>query len=443
MKNSILRPLALAALAFVVIGCDQGRENPPDASVRVMNVAPGFPFLRYARERTEPSDVQFGTGITGGTYDEDTYDFRIYSRDIASNANILEREFTKQLSTGTLYTFVLAQSGTAVQELILEAPELAATATQAQVLAAHAAEGQPAMDIFFEPTGTDIAGAVPWGSVAFLGTLAPRNVTPGDYEITVTAAGNRASVLLKTATFTAGAGETLALVITPAGESSVAPISITVGSSSFGGLIDVNAPAAVRVINAAADAAPRDVVFNGQFTPPLFAAVPFAAPTAFTPIAPGAEIPVNVTPPGNPGVLELDQKLALGGTRKHTLMILGDAGALTHILGIEGSRRLTDEATLSFYNAARQFTSLDLLVLPAGADPATALAALTLAPGLISTSISAPPGSYNAYLRQTGTTTLVAGPIPVTVAAAGIYGFLATNGPDSVTATVTLLDDFQ
>ena len=53
------------------------------------------------------------------------------------------------------------------------------------------------------------------------------------------------------------------------------------------------------------------------------------------------------------------------------------------------------------------------------------------------------PASYDLYLFLSGTQTMVAGPIPITLAAQGIYGVLATNGPDSVTATVTLIDDFQ
>jgi hypothetical protein len=176
----------------------------------------------------------------------------------------------------------------------------------------------------------------------------------------------------------------------------------------------------------------------------LFAAVPFAAPTAFVPIAPGTNIPVNVTPPGNPGVLELDQKVSPFVTSKHTLMFYGEAGVLKHSFVIQDLRRIADEAKVIFYDAATQFESgLALLVLDPGDDPTNAFAAVSLAPGSISLSVSAPPASYDVYLRDIATNTIVTGPIPVTMAAAGIYGFLATNGPDSVTATLTLIDDFQ
>jgi hypothetical protein len=38
---------------------------------------------------------------------------------------------------------------------------------------------------------------------------------------------------------------------------------------------------------------------------------------------------------------------------------------------------------------------------------------------------------------------VVAGPIPITINAGGIYGVLATNNASGVSADVKLLDDFQ
>ena len=438
MTVSTLRPLALAALAFAAIGCDEGRTNPPDTTVRIVNVAPGFPALTFARGPTDPR-VQENLAFRGGseaTYDADTYNYRVYVRGVERKA------FSKEVAADTLYTFVLAQSGAGIQELILEAQPPAATASGAQVIGAHAGEGLPAMDVFLEPPGTDIAAAVPWGTVGFFGTLAQRSIAAGDYEVTLTAAGNRADVLLTSTSITLAAATSTAFVITPE-VGGVSPVSVTVAQGGAGSLIDRNAAPAVRVINAATDAGPRDVAFNGQFSPPLFAAVPFAAPTAYVQTAAGTDVPVQVTPPGNPGVLELDQKVSPVTASRHTLMFVGDAGALTHTFVVEDGRRFLEEARMRFYNAAKQFTGLDLLVLSTGQDPAAAFPAAVLTPGIIGDPVEWPPANYDLYLRQTGTTTIVAGPIPVTMAAQGIYGVLATNGPDGVTATVTLIDDFQ
>jgi hypothetical protein len=450
MTFSRLRPLALAALAFAVAACDQGRTNPPDATVRVVNVAPGFSAITFARGTTDPLALQ-NLGFAAGSetsYDADTYTFRVFVHNLSTGATSERKSIPKTVVAGTLYTFVLAQLGTELQEIILEAQPPAATASDAQVLAVHAAEGLPAMDIFLEPPGADIAGAVPWGNVAFLGTLAARSVAAADYQITLTAAGNPADVLFTSSTFTLGAASSTAFAITREGGTGTSPISITVAASASGTLADSNAQAAVRVLNAAADAAPRDVALNAQFMPPLFPAVPFAAPTTYVATAPGTDIPVQVTPPGNPGVLELDQKISPLATRLHTLMFLGGAGALTHTFVTDDGRRIVGEARLRFYNAATQFTAgLDLAILAQGATPTTTTTAeafTTLAPGSISLPLTdVSPGTYDMFLLLTGTPTIAAGPIPITVVGEGIYGVLATNGADSATAAVTLIDDFQ
>jgi hypothetical protein len=451
MTVSKLRPLVLAALAFAVIGCDQGNTNPEDTTVRLVNVAPGFAALTFARGDRDP--LVFGSGqvssvpFKGGlewTYDADTYNYKVFARDLTTGGITQRKSISKQVVSGTLYTFVLAQRGTEVQELILETQPPPATATDTQVLAAHAGELLPAMDIFLERPGTDITGAVPWGSLSFLGTLTARSVAAGDYELTLTAAGDRAAVLLKSTTFTLTAAASTAFVITPEANEGLSPVSVTVAQSGFGSLLDSNSASAVRVINAAADTAPRDVAFGSQFAPPLFAAVPFAAPTAYLGIAPGTDVPVNVTPPGNPGVLELDQKVSPIVTRRHTLMFLGDAGVLTHTFVTDDGRRILNEAQVRFYNAAKQFTGLDVVLTAPGAALTTGSLLVSLsAPGTISAPASRQPSSHDLYLVQANTTTIVAGPIPITLEAEGIYGVLATNGPDSVTATVTLIDDFQ
>jgi hypothetical protein len=52
------------------------------------------------------------------------------------------------------------------------------------------------------------------------------------------------------------------------------------------------------------------------------------------------------------------------------------------------------------------------------------------------------PGSYELVLRENGTTNLIAGPLPITLAAGGLYSVLATNGADATTANIVLFDDF-
>src|SRR4029077_3987878 len=94
-----LWPLGLLALALASTGCDSGRKNPPDAVVRVLNVAPSFGALNYRRERvvlTNPSVPLFYQGSASGSsagstelsYDEDTYSFTASARDPATLSDV-------------------------------------------------------------------------------------------------------------------------------------------------------------------------------------------------------------------------------------------------------------------------------------------------------------------------------------------------------------------
>jgi hypothetical protein len=199
----------------------------------------------------------------------------------------------------------------------------------------------------------------------------------------------------------------------------------------------------VRVLNATNDKAPRDVAFYGQFSPPQFAATAFATPTARSAVTAGTEVPITVTPAGNPGVLELDQIVALGAGFPYTVMIHGDAGALAQVSALDDLRRITGIAKIRLLNAAPQFFATELVLVPPGGDPARVFAVSQLVPGVVGTPVEVIPETYDLYLRDFATTTIVAGPISVTLASRGIYSVLATNGDSSASANVTLFDDFQ
>ena len=108
-------------------------------------------------------------------------------------------------------------------------------------------------------------------------------------------------------------------------------------------IYDRNVTSELRVINAATDTVPRDVAINSVFSPPLFSAAPFAEPTAYAPVALGAQT-LNVTPVGNPGVLELETQIAPTPAQRMTLMFTGPAGALLYAVIADDGRRIQGEA---------------------------------------------------------------------------------------------------
>jgi hypothetical protein len=431
--------LAFLCSAALLSGCDGGREAPGRVNFRVANAAPGFAQLGYQRERPQrenPATLVF-KGASPFSYETDTYDFFVFERVLAGGRTWT---FEQTLRGTNEYTLVLTENAGEVVPVVLEYEN--PNSSTAQILALHAGGGLPAMDVYLEPPGAGIAGAAPRGSLAERGQTAPRTLTPGDYEIWLTAAGNPTSVLFTSVPIALAAGETAVLVVTPEAGAGTAALSVMLLQASPAVLYDRNATGELRVINGATDAQPRDFVINNEFSPPLFSAIPFATPTAYAPVPVASGQPINVTPPGNPGVLELSTSFTMTPGQRGTLLFGGEAGALSQIVAGDDGRRLVGEAKVRLLNAASQFLALDFLLLEPDADPSQFAPDVQLTTPGVGDYVPRAPGEYDLYLRQSGTSTIVYGPTRVTLASGGIYGVLAVNGADTATANVVLFDDF-
>jgi hypothetical protein len=427
---------------FALAGCDQGRQTPAKVAVRVANAAPSFVELGFQREQdiNNIASLPFKEA-TQFAYDVDTYDFFVIERSFPNTAG-RTWTFAPTLEAGNGYTVVLTEVAGEIEPVVLmHTPPPAA---DAQVEALHAANGLPAMDLYLEAPGAGIAGATPRGTFAAGQQLTARTLPTGEYEIWLTEAGNPANVLLATVAITLPAATTSTIVVIPEGNQGTAQISALVLAGTSAVLYDRNATTEFRVINAATDRAPRDFAVNGVFSPPVFSAIPFGEPTAYVEAPVVGTMPINVTPVGNPGVLELDQPFAGFAAGRATIIFGGTAGTLTHTAITDDGRRFGIEAKLRFFNGASQFTTgLDLAIGNPGDDPSTLFPLASLAgPASASGYIPLGPGDYDLYFRQTGTVTVVSGPTRVSLAAGGIYGVLAADGPDTATAEMILLDDF-
>lgn len=431
--------LLFAALTFA--GCDSGRQPPAKVSVQVVNVAPGFANLTFRREQedTRLDMVLAFRDAQAAVYDADSYDFNVFERTLSNADPGRTWTFAQKLESNTHYTFVLTEVAGEVQPVVLASPPL--PASDAQIVALNAASGLPAIDLYLERSGVGIAGATPRGTFSAQEQLAPLNLPSGDYQLFLTTAGNPADVLLTSSAFNLTAGTTSSLVVANDGGQGTARVSALLLGGTPVVLFDVNAPSELRAINAATDQAPRDLAIDSQFSPPLFSAMPFGETTAYARVPIGS-VKVNVTPVGNPGVLEIDTSLTGFTGQRATMLFSGPAGALLPIFTADDGRRFNREAKVRFMNAASQFLAVDFVLTFPDADPARSAPVSQLFPPGISDYVPLYPGDYDLYLYQSGTLTVISGPTRISVAARGIYGALAIDGPDTATANVRLLDDF-
>ena len=452
MRFRRLWPIGLLALALASTGCDTGRKNPPDTLVRVLNATANYPALAFKRGRAEiqPMTVDF-LGGNQATWDVDTYNFHVTYVDIQAQKEVEVENFTKQISSGTWYTFVLYQKAGNVTHKVLESPPVTTAATDAQIQAMHAVENAPTVDFYIVTAGAGVAGATPWGTLAFEGTLPVRNVAAGDYQVVATEPGNPAHVLYTSPGFTLSAGAAVTFTLTPDAGEGIQPFSMTVLNNTSSVFVDQSLPAGVRVINGAYDRQPRDVAFNSQFTPPLFSGTVFVTPTPYMPLTPGVDVPINVTPPGNPGVLELTSAFSPTSGASFTVLFTGPTGALFPNTPQDDRRRVKSQVKLSFYSVSSLCGDCDLLLLSPGTDPDT-VAALDpffgtdpfpqITPAAV-VPVTHFPGDYEVTVRRQGTLTIMSGPTAVTLKDSGLYGIILSDNPNGTTVDMTLIDDFK
>jgi len=441
-----LKLFAVLLAALTLIGCEQGRKAPAKTHVTVVNAAPSFYQLLFRREQSTAQSENDALGfkaVAAHDYDVDTYDFNVYQQRVGSGETLQTWTWSKQLVADKHYTFVLAEVAGQVSPQTVEYSPKLANSSDTQFAVVHAGPSLPAMDVYIQPTGTGIAGATPRGTVSFLGQIAPKTTAGGEYEITLTAAGNPGNVLFVSSAVTLAAGLTNVLVVADEAGLGTATMSVVAAQDSSFILYATNATSGARVVNFADDGQPRDFAINHEYSPPILPAVPYGTATSYVTVPVNASLPITVTPVGNPGVLELDGQLSAPAGTLGTVMFAGPAGTLTSQIVSDDRRRIKSEAKLRFFNAANQFTAVtELVLLPPGTtDQTTVVAATLLGAPAVAEYLYVKPGEYDLLFRETGTNAVRAGPIHVNLADGGIYGVMTLNGPDTATESVVFIDD--
>jgi hypothetical protein len=431
---------ALLLFGCAMTGCNSdGRVRGPSTNVMVVHAAPSFGNIDFLREERFPTTLPY-RGAFSTAFEVGQYDFNLDVFYPGDSAATRERSFSETLQAETDYLFVITESGGSLEPIIVTKTPFAPTASNAEVTLVHAGPAFPAVSIYLTAPGVDLSAANPIGGAAFMQNVAPQTFAAGDYQLALTESGNPLNVLFVSPALTLAAGQQNLFVITDGAGEGTVPVVVLRIAGDVAPLIDVNAQSAIRVINAAADTLPRDLVVDDNFTTPLFSAVPYAAPTGFVAIAPGAR-KMNVTPAGNPGVIEGEATSSIALGRSSTTVVAGAAGDLEIVTALEDRRRLANQARMHIFNGAGQFTALDFFVLPPG-TAVTGIQPLTLGIGGSSPAPPLPDAEVELTIRITGTQTIAYGPTPLTLADRGLYGVLAINGATAETVNVVLFDDF-
>ncbi len=438
--RSTLAAVALVLASLLLAGCGSGRTDPPNATLRVVHAAPSVGPVTFKRVRANATTYDY-KGSSLFSFDADTYTFNLEI--LAVDGSVAQTlSLMQTLENGTDYTLVLREIGGLPAATVIEAPARGTSASGTQLQLLHAATTLTAVDVFFEPAGFDLAAATPWGSLNYDDVLAPRLFTNGDYEFVITETGNRANVLLASTPFTVSGAQNIFLFIADGANTSLAPITLAIADGDGIDIVDKDLLSGIRVLNAVSDRNAIDAGLDLELMPPLIQALPFGTVSDQTLIASG-DHQLNITPAGNPGVIEIDQAFTAERASLSTWFITGSPGALSAAPLDDDFRLLPGESKLRIFNGSPLNDILQVYVVAPGTNLATIPATQILASGTASPNRRFAPGEYELTVRSAVDNRVLLGPQPLTIAADGYYAILLSDPLSGTGIDVQLLYDFN
>ena len=438
-----LVPLMLACVVLTACESEEGgRVRPPSTEVSVIHVAGRFGNLEFRRvERLEGTLSYRSSQVF--TWDSDTYTFNIDSTLPGLGTPIRLYSFEAELAAGNDYSIVLTEANGWLHELIIGAEEAELSETEAEIIIVNTADGlQSAVDVYVEPPGTELAAATPRGAVDFLESLPVAAISPGEYVLSVTQVGNPTSVVMMSNTFELAAGVRSTISIID-GLSSASPAAAVVsGAGNDTPLTDRELRAGIRVLNAQTSRDPIDVTVNSAFSPPLIPNAMFAVPTDYALVVPG-EHTVQITPAGNSGAIEVEVPFRAFPGQRGSWFVGGDPGSLAAIYSPDSLRLIRDIAEVTVYFGGTTVGNVDVFIVAPDTDLNTVAPNATLTQASAISKFFMILGDYAVTVRESGTETVLAGPVAADIGFEGNYGILITNGASGSGADIALIDAFS
>ncbi len=435
----LLTAALLTSMSLMLAGCgNESRTDPPNVGLLALHADPTLETVFFRRVQANRTPLEYSeTEVFDFDVDTYTFNFDVSAPDgtVAETISSVET-----LVEGSDYILVLrsAAGSPTVQLIELPRPDTL-LATQAQLL--HTADVVDTVDVYLEPAGFDVLAATRWGTIGNGDVLPPTGFDAGSYELAVTQPNDPMSVLFRSSSFSISSGETLFMFIADTNGGSLGDISLVRVTGSNEELVDVNVGSGIRVINAVQDRTAIDAGIDMQLAPPLIENIPFGTVSDLALITDGSHS-ITITPAGQPGVLEVDSDFDATLGAVGTFLVSGSPGALDAIFFDDDFRVIANEAKFRAFNASPLNTSVDVFVLPAGTAPASNNVTATVDEGEASNNQRIAPGDYNLTIRAAGSSTVLAGPTPITIDAQGYYAILLADPLSGSGVDVIFLYDF-
>ena len=417
------RALVLLALAGALLlgGCGSESSLPSPTGkgkIRAINAIPGSPPVRFLIEEFGLGDVQYKQGSSWRDYDDFSYNFNFEAS--FPGELVLRRvaTVTHQVEADRTHIFVLTGD--------IEAPTVTlwnddvrtwdGSETTFEVRFAHTMQSLGPIDVHFNPVG-EVPAAGQQAATLDFGEIAPAALfEAGDYVITITAAGDLATVHFTSdvETFVSQSEHVISGFDGDANDT--APYTVTsITGTGVRRIADVNYPPTLRVIQGSLALPAADVYDDEALTSLFVGNLGFGDTTANLPVS-GEELIYYFTPTGSTGAILFQRSVGARSPGTRTQMfVVGEADSYAASVFAPDRASYPSAVRLFLTNASSNAGSIDVYVLDRGETITedTLARAFRIQTGLTTQSLSFPAGSYDLYVTPGGEKTVLAGPFEI------------------------------
>lgn len=454
----MLNRLFTSALALSLIGlagCDVFDDDDDTvivetASFRVLHASPDAPDVNVLVDGAalvEGAPFKAGTGFN--VVAAGTYSVQVDGIVPGGTATVIgPADLTFDANTET--TIIAAGNLVDIAPLVVTNPRTAVPNGEVRATVVHASPAAPPVDVYVTEPGADLAASAPLGTFSFGETLGPAEVPAGDYQVRVTLENDPATVVYDSGTLTLPDGLDVLIAAVDNTTTGAAPISlVALDDAGASEILDVDTPAALRVIHNSPDAPAVDVVVDDNFAQPLIEDLEFPNvapnPTDFVAV-PAGDYNVKVTVANDPGVIAIDADLSLDAGVEYSVYAVDFLADIDAQVLVDDRRPVATEAKVRILHGSPSAGDVDIYVTAPGTDITTVDPTFAAVPFRAETGyVGLAGGTYTVTVTPAGDDSVAAiGPLDITIADGGVYTAVARDPlPGQTDLGLILLDDFN
>jgi hypothetical protein len=436
---------SVAALALLMLAaCDTGSTLPVangKANIRAINAMPSSPEFRFLIEERTLASVAYKSASSVAQYDDLEYTFNI---EIPFAGESSVRRVASQfidLQADKDYTLLVSGDVSAptltLWELDGRTFEEGTTIFEARF--AHTAVSAGTVDFYFAAPGTAPVLGEQVATLSFGEISAAVDLSAGDYVLTITAAGDPATILYESATNALVGGNRLFIMPFDGGATEIAPVVVSafVATGGAATLPDSRYEPTVEFVNASLDLGVSDIYDDEALTSQIVADHAYGDVSNETSIAAGSNV-FYYTPAGDTAAVTLQASQTAFGNFRYRVVAAGLAGALESINVVPERTGVDTHVKLSSLHTSNNFVFLDVYAVAAGetideANPSQSLSRLAPSNAALAA------GSYDLYVTEFQQKEVLAGPFRVDTAIGDIIDLIILDSVDPAVVDVLFL----